>query len=178
MKQRVLFFLCVMTALAGFAMAQGKVVTNADLEKFKQKRVQAEKDLKEHYAKMGLSEEDIAKRDAADAKAREELSARLRANRLEQERLDRETRERETTVLQLNTSVPSYDYGYSGYYLYGNRLYRNPRVWNRPFNNGVTWRATPMGIIYEPGSLPASIWPPPQQQRTMPAWRNSRPQRP
>ena len=68
MKQRVLFFLCVMTALAGFAIAQGKVVTNTDLEKFKQKRVQAEKDLKEYYAKMGLSEGDIAKQEAADKK--------------------------------------------------------------------------------------------------------------
>lgn len=178
MKQRVLFFLCSMLVFSGLASAQGKVVTNSDLEKFKQKRLQAEQELKEYYAKQGLTEEDIAKRQAADAKALEELSARLRANRLEQERLEYEAREREAAVLQVNTTTPGYEYGYSGFYLYGNRFYRNSPIWNRPYNNGVTWRATPMGVIYEPGSRPSTIWSPPLRQRPMPAWRNPRPQRP
>ena len=178
MKQRVLFFLCVMTVLAGSAVAQGKTVTNADLDKFKQKRVQAERDLKEYYAKMGLTEADIAKRDAAEVKAREELSARLRASRLEQERLEQEVRDREVQVSQVNMFVPQTEQGYTGYFLYGNRYYGYRRVGNRPYNNGVMWRATPMGIIYEPGSLPASIWSPRDPRRPMPAWRNPRTPRP
>lgn len=178
MKQRVLFFLCVMMTLASFAAAQGKMVTNADLDKFKQKRVQAERDLKEYYAKMGLTEADIAKRDAVDAKAREELSARLRASRLEQERLEQEARDREVQASQVSVFVPQTEQRYTGYFLYGNRYYGYRRVGNRPYNRGVMWRATPMGIVYEPGSLPASIWSPPVRRRPMPAWRNQRTLRP
>lgn len=173
MRQRVLFVLCVMTALAGAAIAQGKVVTNADLEKYKEKRVEAEKDLKAYYAKIGLSEEDLAKREAAEARAREELSARLRANRLERERLEIEAREREQSSMRLNVVVPQADLGYSGYFLYGNRFYPNARVWNRPFS-GPRWRATPGGIVYEPGSRSSTIWSPRPQHRSFPAWRPAR----
>lgn len=171
MKRRMLFCLCLMAAFASFAMAQGRTVTNADLEKYAQKRVRAEQDLKAYYAKIGLTEEEIAKRDAAETKAREELSARLRANRLEQERIEMEMREREAAARQVNVFVPQQQDPYysGGYFLYGNRLYPNRR-----YNSRVRWRATPMGIVYEPGSLPSSIWGPPQVRRTGPAWRNPR----
>jgi len=174
MKQRVLFFLCVMVASAGFANAQGKTVTNADLDKFKQKRLQAEKDLKEYYSKIGLTAEDLAKQGAAEAKERTELSARLRASRLEQERIANEARMREEAAAPVNVVVTNGIPDYSGYYLYGNRLFPNRGPWNRRFGSQVRWRATPMGIVYEPGSLPSSIWPPPVQHRTQPAWRTAR----
>ena len=176
MKQRVLFFLCVLVGYVGFAAAQSKTVTNADLEKFKQKRLQAEQGLKDYYAKLGLSEEDIAKQEAADAKAREELSARLRASRLEQERLDWEAHQREfeaagTTV---NVVVPNGGTGYPGYFTYGNSYSRQRGRWYRPTRFPVTYRATPVGIIYEPGGRPASIYSPTIPQRQRPAWRTSR----
>ena len=172
MKQRVLFFLCAMLAFAAYVDAQGKTVTNADLDKFKQKRLQAEKDLKEYYAKIGLTSEEVAKREAADDKEREELSARLRASRLEQERIEAEIRQREEAVVPVNVVVTNGIPDYSGYYLYGNRLF--PNRGPRRFGSQVRWRATPMGIVYEPGSLPSAIWSPPIQQRTRPAWRPAR----
>lgn len=172
MKRRMLFCLCVMAAFASLAVAQGKTVTNADLEKYKQKRIQADEGRKAYYAKLGLTEEEVAKREAAENKEREELSARLRANRLEQERIEQEMREREAAAQQqVNVFVPQQQDPYysGGYFVYGNRLYPNRR-----FGSRVQWRATPMGIVYEPGSLPSSIWGPPQVRRTGPAWRNSR----
>jgi hypothetical protein len=174
MKQRALFFLCTMIALAGFASAQGKTVTNADLEKFKQKRVQGEKDLKEHYAKLGLTEEDVAKREAEEAKEREELSARLRSSRLEQERIANEFRQREEAAAPVNVVVTNGNPGYSGYYLYGNQFYPIRGAWRRPPGSQIRWPATPMGIIYEPGSLPSAIWSPRVQQRRQPGWRPAR----
>lgn len=176
MKQRVLFFLCAMVALAGFANAQGKTVTNADLEKFKQKRLQADQELKLYYAKLGLSEEDVVKREAANAKEREELSARLRASRLEQERLDAEARQREIEAAgtPVNVVVPNGGYGYPGYFTYWNSYSRQRGRWNGQTRFPVIWRATPMGVIYEPGSLPASIWTPRIPQRQQPAWRPAR----
>lgn len=162
MKQGALFFLCSMLASAGFASAQGKAVTNSDLEKFKQKREQAEQGLREYYSKLGLSEEDVAKQAAADAKAREELSARLRANRLEQERIDAEARVRQAEAKPpaVNVVVQEPGYGYTGYFTHTNPYYGRRGRWVRPPRYPITWRATPMGVIYEPGSLPASIWTP------------------
>lgn len=173
MRQRVLLFLCAMVAFAGLANAQGKTVTNADLEKFKQKRIQGEKELKEYNAKLGLTEEDVAKQDAAKAKEREALSARLRASRIEQERIANEIRLREEAAARVNVVVTGGVPDYSGYYLYGNQLYPMRGSWRRPLAS--RWRATPMGVVYEPGSLPSSIWSPPRfQPRRQPAWRPAR----
>ncbi|HEX6279000.1 MAG TPA: hypothetical protein VFZ49_03195 [Pyrinomonadaceae bacterium] len=171
MKQRVLFFLCAIVACAGFAAAQGKTVTNADLEKFKQKRLQAEQDLKEYYAKIGLTEEEVAKREAEEMRVREELASRLRAERIERERIAAETRAREEAASPVNVVVTTGIPDYSGYYLYGNTLYPIRGPWRRPFGSRVQWRATPMGIVYEPGSLPSAIWSPRFNQRTPRAWR-------
>lgn len=175
MKQRVLFFLCILLTLAGLASAQGKTVTNADLERFKQKRLQAEQNLKEYYAKIGLTQEEVEKREADEEKARAELSSRLRAERLERERLAAEAEAREEAAAPVNVVVTNGIPDYSGYYLYGNRLYPIRGPWRRPLGPRVQWRATPMGIVYEPGSLPSAIWSPrPEQRRTQPAWRTPR----
>ncbi|MEO5857480.1 MAG: hypothetical protein ABIR33_00880 [Pyrinomonadaceae bacterium] len=176
MKQRVLFFLCVLVGCVGFAAAQGKTVTNADLEKFKQKRMQADQELKQYYAKLGLSEEDVAKQEAANAKDRAELSARLRALRLEEERLQSEARQREIEARgsTVNVVVPSDSLGYPGYFTNTNPYFGRRGRWVRPTRFPVTYRATPVGIIYEPGGRPASIYSPTIPQRQGPAWRTVR----
>ena len=89
--RRSIFVLCFVTLFAGFAFAQAKTVTNADLEKYRQKREAGERNLKVYYAKKGMTEADVAKQEAENAKAREELSARLRSERLEREWLEQMT---------------------------------------------------------------------------------------
>ena len=163
MMRRSIFVLCFLTLLSGLAAAQANTVTNADLQKFREKRIQAERGLKKYYAENGLTEAEVAKRDAADAKAREELSARLRSERLEREWLEHERMEREAAAAppQVNVYVPQQQERYNpGYYVYGNPYYNpyynNPYYrWprNRSVNNGVRWRATPMGVIYESGPM-------------------------
>jgi len=167
----IVFIIVFGTIGSTFVLGQGRTVTNTDLEKYKQKRVRAEADLKEYYAKAGLTEEDLLKREVEETKAREALSTRLRAVRLEQERIAEEARTREESARQVNVIVPQ-PTGYDGaFFLYGDRFYpiRGPR--NNRFRRGVTWRATPMGIIYEPGSLPGSIWSPRPATRPSTAWR-------
>lgn len=161
---------------AGFAGAQDRTVTNADLEKFKQKRLQAEQDLKAYYAKLGFTEEDIAKQDAANTKSREELSARIRATRLEQERLEAEARqyEIESAGTTINVVMPNENYGYPGYFTHTNPYFGRRGRWVRPTRFPVTYRATPVGVVYEPGSRPASIYSPTIQQRYPSAWRPAR----
>lgn len=68
------------------AFAQKKVVTNADLERYKTERLKAEKDLRENYARLGFaSPDEMAKRDAESRDQMFELSAKLRRERLERE---------------------------------------------------------------------------------------------
>ncbi len=176
MKQRVLFFLCVIIGSAGIAAAQAKTVTNADLEKFKQKRLRAEQDLSEYYSKLGLTEEDVLRKQAEEAKAREEFSARLRASRLEQERIEAEARRLDATSVAapLTVVVDAQGNSYPGYYTYSTPYYRQGGRWYRPSRYPITYRATPMGIIYEPGGRPASIYSPTFPQRQQPAWRTVR----
>jgi len=74
-------------------LAQTKTITNFELEKFRTQRVQAEKDLRENYEKLGFSSpEERARRDEAQRKDDEELAARFERERLEREAADAEAR--------------------------------------------------------------------------------------
>jgi hypothetical protein len=91
MKRSVLFLICFIFGATGFAFGQTKAVTNVDLEKFRQKRLQAEKEYRENYKRLGLpSPEELDRRREQSRKENEELSARLRAERLERERIEAE----------------------------------------------------------------------------------------
>lgn len=140
MIQKLLFVFCFMTATAAICLAQGRTVTNSDLEKYRQDRVKAETDLRDNYARLGFpSPEERARRDAQSAKEAEELSARLQKDELERERLEVERAAAESRVTQYYNSVPQetqilptyYDAGYT-YYWWSGRRYRVPRI-NLPY---------------------------------------------
>lgn len=87
MKKRILLVLSLIFSVAALTSAQTKTVTNADLESFRQKRLAAEKDYRENYAKLGFpSPQELEKQLAEDQRRLEELSEKLRAERLERER--------------------------------------------------------------------------------------------
>lgn len=87
MKLKILLLTCFSLIAASTIFAQqAKTVTNADLEKYKNKRIQAERDYQENYAKMGfLSPEELQKQIEKSRVEREALSARLTAERLQRE---------------------------------------------------------------------------------------------
>lgn len=68
MKERILLVLSLILVAAGFVFAQTparKTVTNADLEKFRQKRLKAEADYRANYKKLGMpSPEELQEREA------------------------------------------------------------------------------------------------------------------
>ncbi|MGQ0541284.1 MAG: hypothetical protein ACT4O9_05445 [Blastocatellia bacterium] len=168
MIQRLLFVLCVVLGLTGFAAAQVRTVTNADLEKFSQKRVQSEKEYRENYAKLGLpSPEELEKRRTQEAKERDELSARLRGERLERERIEYEQSRRQIEQSRLDAYYRSLNYiqrepPYGGYYFYGVPRFRRPFF---PYGNRFlpAWRAAGGSVIYEPGGRSSFVWSPPIQ---------------
>jgi hypothetical protein len=183
MMRRSIFVLCFVTLLSGFAAAQAKTVTNADLEKFRQKREAGERNLKAYYAKKGMTAADVARQEAEDAEAREQLSARLRSERLEREWLEQERMEREMAPPQVNVYVPQQERNNNGYFVYENQY--NPYYpyfpnydpygvqRNRGYEAGPRYRATPMGIILESGGTPVPVSP--QRNRTRaPGWRRPR----
>jgi hypothetical protein len=87
MKKRLLFILCFIIGLGNSALAQkAKTVTNAELEKYRQKRVQSEKDLRENYQKLGFpSPEELEKRNAEKRASMEEVAEQLREEQLQKQ---------------------------------------------------------------------------------------------
>jgi hypothetical protein len=170
---RVLFVIVGALVLSTGAAAQN-TVTNADLEKYRQKRIAAEKDLRENYERLGFpSPEELEAKRAADAKEREELAARLAQERIERERIlaeQRASEQAQTEIVIVNEQsgygrTPIYGYAYPTRY---RNIWRGGRyIPRRPI---IGWRAGPGGVIYEPGGRSSYVWSP-SSVRQRPAFR-------
>jgi len=173
MKKRLMFILCLSFIATVSAVAQNRTVTNSDLEKFRQKRLEAERDYRENYARLGFpSPEELEKQIEQSRRERADLSARLRAENLERERLNLERQQIEAEARRNNFQPPTENYqqyddrqyetnGFSGvaidgFYGYGNFGYRNNRLLRRNFRNNR--RGVPT-IEYR-NNLPVIVQPP------------------
>ncbi len=84
MNKRLLFILFLAFTVSAFA--QTKTITNADLEKFRQKRLQAEREYAENYERLGLpSPAQLQKQNEQDQREFSELAARLQREKIERE---------------------------------------------------------------------------------------------
>lgn len=159
------------------AQGQTRTVTNADLEKFRSERLEAERQYRQNYERLGMpSPEELERQRIESAREREELSARLRAERLQREQFaaiaSRAVVEPDGSVVIVeNGGERAVVYGYG---VYGYQNYRGRRYWARP---GVVWRATPGGVIYEPGGRSSYIYTP-RFERPRPAFRIRSPRPP
>src|SRR5687768_16726667 len=154
MKQGSLLILFVMLALSGYAMGQTQTVTGKDLEKFREKRLKAERDYRENYARLGMpSPEELERRRVENKKVLIDLSDKLRRDRYEREVREAELRWRS---YELSQRQPIYNLqivpGYSSpyylpYYNYGRWPYK------RRHGQNFGWRAGGGGVVYEPGGL-------------------------
>lgn len=137
MKRKVLFILCSIFITVSFASAQSakRTVTNSDLEKFKQKRLIAERDLRENYEKLGFpSPEELEKQRKANDEVRQKLSERLL-----RERLQREQSQIEQLYWQSQNNSDVYyvqdSNGYGYYPYYSGSYYNYPRRANFYYGN-------------------------------------------
>ena len=86
MKKRLLSILCLSFVAAVSGYAQNVTVTNADLEKFRQKRLQAEREYRENHGKLGFpSPEELTRQREQSRLDNEEIIARQKEQRLENE---------------------------------------------------------------------------------------------
>jgi hypothetical protein len=138
MKKRLLFILCSIFVAANLASAQTKTLTNSDLEKYRQKRLQAEREYRENYERLGFpSPEELDRQRDQDRKEMSELSDRLRNEKLERERLERENEFRRTEIEILRSNANQNNQGAFG----GN---------NYPFTTfgGYPFYSYPTGYFY------------------------------
>lgn len=153
---RYTILLGLFAAFSLSAFAQTRTVTNADLEKFRQKRLAAEREYRENYARLGFpSPEELNRRNEESARRLTELSEQLRAERLEAERAEAARRQAEAAqtrnfyYVAPNTAqpnyAPNYIYGYPafGYYYRYNRNRRYyPQVYPQYDNPSRFWSFT------------------------------------
>ena len=84
MRRKVLFILCSIFITSGLAYSQTKTITNADLEKYRQKRLAAERDYEQNYDRMGFpSPEELQRQNEESQRDLIEYSEQLRAERVE-----------------------------------------------------------------------------------------------
>lgn len=151
MKQRSLFAFCIILLLAGFAAAQSRTVTNADLEKYREARLNNEREYRENYERLGLpSPEEIDRRREQSSRVTQELSSKLRAERLESERIDAQRQTNERLALSSygfgHTRVTHESYQLPYYYSYGIPTRRRSRSgYTQPgyFAGGQFWPTGP-----------------------------------
>lgn len=143
MKKQIVIFLGLIFTFSSVAFAQMKTVTNADLEKFRQKRLEAEREYAENYKKLGFpSPEKLAQQRIKDEKDLIAFSQELETRRIQREAIQKEA---EVQVLRaqneflqtlVNNSanqsnennvqhLPYYNYGYPPYYYFNRRFYGN-----------------------------------------------------
>lgn len=156
MKANTAVFVLIMLASAAFAFGQRPTVTNETLEKYRQQRLAAEKDLRENYEKLGFpSPEEREARDKASREKFDEITAKLREDEIERQR----TQPVANTIVERTIQVgrPEYRaYGLApaaiwGYSAPRGRIY-NRRFYTQPYHvsGGSIW---PVGPATKPRPL-------------------------
>lgn len=146
-KLSIIFCLAAITASA--AIAQTKVVTNADLANYRTERLRAERELRENYARLGFaSPEEMAKREAESREQMFDLSAKLRRDRLEREARRAEEQQRAAPlVVPIFQAPQTTETMIVGGYWYPINNWRRPFPWRyqQPgyFAGGQFWPTGP-----------------------------------
>jgi hypothetical protein len=165
MKRRYVVFLFLVSIATISVSAQTRTITNADLEKYRVERVEAERQLREDYAKLGFSSpEERARRDAQASQKLNDLAEKLRQERLESDRIEAD-REAAEGLAAVYSNPPNqvdsyYTDPYPAYFWSAGRRFSSPRVPVQQgyFAGGAFWptgpRITPQPIRIHPRIRP------------------------
>ncbi len=126
MKKRILLFIGLVFISANAVAAQNRVVTNDDLEKYRQKRLAAERDLRENYERLGFpSPEEMQKQEEKSRAERSALAARLEVENLQREQLNLERQRAEAEARSRNSQFQTPN----------NQNYQNDYFYNSGYSN-------------------------------------------
>lgn len=131
MKYGTIIFVLIAIAAVESAAGQKKSVGNADLEKYRQARLTAEREYRENHVRLGLpSPEEIDRRNEASRKSMMEVSEKLRAEEIERDRIAFEAASAPVVVVNNDRErFVDRGYGIAPAYIwsqYGNGWYRRP----------------------------------------------------
>lgn len=144
MKHLFLLGFILVTSLSVFG--QSKTVSNTDLERFKQKRLAAEREYRENYEKLGFpSPEELKRRNEQSFQEMEKLSDKLRVERLARENAEAIREQNENFNSQAYFNQPGnalYPPNRTNYYFgfpqtFGGFNYGFPRTRNNRFPNSA-----------------------------------------
>ena len=174
MKKRLWFILVFSLIAVGFASAQTRTVTNGDLEKYRQKRITAERDLRENYERLGFpSPAELERQFEQSRIERSDLAARLRAENLEREQFNLERQRAETEArsrnfqIQIQNYLPRDDDNFynsapHGFFSFPNFGYPNYRYNRRGFGHGYRRGFGNQPRVEYRNNLPVIVQPPPR----------------
>lgn len=155
--KKAAFIVGFVLSMAVFGSGQSRTVTNATLHKFQEKRLAAERDYRENYARLGLpSPEELDRQRDLDMAARIQLAELLRQARLERERLELERRNLDLEAAALlnddaddtdrGAYYGGYVAGYGAFYTGGRFRHHGGPFGSRRFSAVGGYRATPVGV--------------------------------
>ena len=164
MKKAVFSFGLVL-ALTVVGLSQVRTVTNSTLQKFQQQRLNAERDYRDNYERLGFpSPEELDRQREEDMASRLQLAEQLRQSRLEKERLELEKRSIDLQSVAIDNEIVErqYDGFYGGFVggFGGFGGFSDGRFGRRhgrfPFRfNSRGYRATPVGVY--PNEYPGRV---------------------
>ena len=149
-KQLFLFAIICLVATVCVS-AQTRTVTNMDLEKYRQQRLQADRDYRENYERLGMpSPDEIEKRLAEKRAEMDRLADKFRDERFEIDRIETAQQAAANNQAEPNYYMPQYDGGYfiTGYGI-GDRGFRRSIRTRQPrgyFVGGQFWESPPRAI--------------------------------
>ena len=137
MFKKLLVLFAVLLGVSGMAAAQ-RSLTNADLEKYREARLRADRDYRQNYEKLGMpSPEELDRRRADHLYEVNQLASRLRTERLEEERLDLQRYEAERAARVIASyGVPQSGQFYSDSFIYPYGGYFNNGRYSRSLRGG------------------------------------------
>lgn len=134
MKGRNLLLFATSAMLIGSASAQTTTVTNKELEKYRQERLRAERELRDEYIRLGFpSPSEMARREEQANRERSDLVRELRNRRAESFAAESFVIQQERQPIVISSGVVPYYQPMLPYYYYsyGDRRHR-PHV-RRPY---------------------------------------------
>lgn len=156
--KKIAAVLCVVFSFAVITIGQAtkKTVTNADLEKFREKRLAAEQEYRDTYAAKGLpSPEELRAQSDARVKATIELADKLRAEQLEREKLAL------AAAAQQQAAHTAYFSGSPIYYPYDNSVLSYGYFGGFGFGRGFRGRVFPFNANRGWYAAGGNVWPAP-----------------
>lgn len=157
MRFSTAIFVFLIFAAAGSATAQRKTITNADLEKYRQARLTAEREYRENHVRLGMpSPEELERRNEQSRQELREMAAEIRQEERDRAQMAYEASAAPSPIIIVSSDRDGYQYGgiapavVTDFYRYGRDRrrgnYRQPYRQDYYVSGGSPWPNGPRTV--------------------------------